>query len=138
MTYNFLIEMRKRTRPFNLKPMVQIIIGLVVTNLTLVLLFVWSLRDEQIRNGWKGVLKRVKESRMTQYHSDDVQNFTKSYWNLIGDLYDCNNLGSWQQIGVEIEVFERFFDCLVPDAILESRSQNLRRIHESKYRSLIS
>lgn len=131
MTYNFLVEIRQRTKPVH--NMIILIVGLIVSNLTTLAIIVWSIEEPDIRQGWKKVFQKIKESRATQYNSDNIQAFFRQYFELIDDVDECTNLHDWKRLHVEIEAFERVYNNKIPETLLETKTINLLKLHNQKY-----
>lgn len=136
MTYNFIVDIRKKTKPLNPFPMVALIIGLILSNLTTLSIIVWSLKEPDIKQGWKKILQRVKESREMQYSPEDIQRFFRAYWDLIADVQDCTNMHAWQKLGIEIDAFQKAFRDKVPDALMDRKYDSLAYTHNKVYTKL--
>lgn len=133
MTYNFHVDMRRKFRPYNPFNMVALLIALIVSNLTTLAVIVWSVGEPDIREGWRKVFQRIKESRATQYDSDKIQAFFRQYWELVDDIHECTNLHDWKKLYVEIEAFEKIYTDEVPEALLNSKTDTLLKIHNNKF-----
>jgi hypothetical protein len=133
MTYNFHVDMRRKLRPYNPFNMLALLIGLIVSNLTTLAVIVWSVGEPDIREGWRKVFQRIKESRSDQYDSDKIQAFFRQYWELVDDIHECTNLHDWKKLHVEIEAFEKIYTDEVPEALLNSKTDTLLKIHNNKF-----
>ena len=133
MTYNFHVDIRRKLRPYNPFNMVALLIGLIISNLTTLAVIVWSVGEPDIREGWRKVFQRIKESRATQYDSDRIQAFFRQYWELVDDIHECTNLHDWKKLHVEIEAFEKIYTDEVPEALLNSKTDTLLKIHNNKF-----
>lgn len=133
MTYNFHVDMRRKLRPYNPFNMLALLIGLIVSNLTTLAVIVWSVGEPDIREGWRKVFQRIKESQSAQYDSDNIQAFFRQYWELVDDIHECTNLHDWKKLHVEIEAFEKIYTDEVPEALLNSKTDTLLKIHNNKF-----
>ena len=128
MTYNFHVDIRKKLRPYNPFNMVALVIGLILSNLTTLAIIVWSIGEPDIREGWKKVFQRIKESR-----ADKIQAFFRQYWELSEDLHELTSLHDWKRLQVEIEAFDKIYTNEVPDLLLDKKVKNLYNLHSVKY-----
>lgn len=91
------------------------------------------MEEPDIRQGWKKIFQKIKESRATQYDSGKIQAFFRQYFVLIDDIDECTNLHDWKRLHVEIEAFERIYNNTIPESLLESKTINLLKLHNRKY-----
>lgn len=101
------------------------IISLASAFLTSIAVIIWSIRQPELREGWRAVFKRIKEAREAQYDPEDITAFFREYWIIIGEMADTNCLDRLTNLTMDMEIFQRKFHNKVPGALFDSKMLSL-------------
>lgn len=112
-----------------------IITGSLVAALTAVAVIVWSIRQPELKQGWKAVFKRIKEARAAQYNPEDITECIRMYWRIVGDIADAPGLDELQSLTLDMEVFRRKFVDRVPDGLYDEKMLSLISIYDRHWRA---
>lgn len=113
----------------------EIITGSLVAALTAVAVIVWSIRQPEIKEGWKAIWRKVKEARAAQYNPDDITECIKMYWRIVGDIGDAQGLDELLALTLDLEVFRRKFVDKVPDGLYDAKMISLIQIYDRHWRA---
>lgn len=100
-------------------------IALATGFLTSIAVIVWSIRQPELLDGWRAVWKRVKETHDAKYASEDITEFFREYWIIVGEMADTNCLERMTGIAIELEMFQRKFYNKVPESLFDSKMLSL-------------
>ncbi len=107
----------------------------LVAALTAVAVIVWSIRQPELKQGWKAIWRRVKEARAAQYDPSDITECIKMYWRIVGDIADAPGLDELQSLTLDMEVFRRKFVDKVPDGLYDGKMISLIEIYDRHWRA---
>ena len=98
---------------------------------------IWSIRQPELRQGWRAVFKRIKEAHMAQYHPDDITECIKMYWRIVGDIADAPGMDELQSLTIDMEVFRRKFVDRVPDGLYDDKMLSMIQIYDKHWRRIM-
>lgn len=112
-----------------------IITGSLVAAMTAVAVIVWSIRQPELKQGWRAVFKRIKQARAAQYDPEDITECIRMYWRIVGDIADAPGLDELQSLTLDLEVFRRKFVDKVPDGLYDGKMISLIEIYDRHWRA---
>lgn len=111
-----------------------IITGCLAAALTSIAVIVWSIQQPELKDGWRALWRRVVDETKAQYKSDDISEFLRTYWRIVGDIADAPGLDELQSLTLDMEVFRRKFVDKVPDGLYDTKMISLIEIYDRHWR----